>query len=524
MALEMKAIKNLKQILPQSRVSYGLVVGFFFVLLTYFTMSEQFAIRAPNALSQPTSGYEINTSPSTEETKSSPELGLEEKTQESKPDPKPVPVKKDEVIIVQKQQSTTPNGDAEETQQFGDVRKSEETHKDFGGGVENLNQAPAKKLLCDITDHRSDFCDVEGDVRTHGISSTVMLVPPTPGPNPDPHEWSISPYSRKHLEGIKKVTVKSLNGPHEAPPCSIKQSIPAVVFALGGHTGNYWHDFSDVLIPLFVASRQFDGEVQFLITNIQGWYMGKYKMILHKLSRYEMIDFDKDGAIRCYPHVIVGVKSHKDFSIDPSKAPNGYTMSDFRKFMRMTYSLPRDYPIRLSDNSTKKPRLLIIARGLSRRFTNVPEIVKSAENLGFEVVVVDAKFDVNIAEFSQIVNSCDVMLGVHGAGLTNCIFLPTNAVMIQVVPYGKIEFIAKMDFGDPAVDMNIQYLEYSISAEESTLMDTFGKDHPLIKDPDSIHRSGWQKVGEFYLGKQDVRLDLNRFAPTLLKAKELLRG
>jgi hypothetical protein len=30
--------------------------------------------------------------------------------------------------------------------------------------------------------------------------------------------------------------------------------VPAIVFALGGLTGNYWHDFSDALVPLFVAS------------------------------------------------------------------------------------------------------------------------------------------------------------------------------------------------------------------------------------------------------------------------------
>nr|CAD1838390.1 unnamed protein product [Ananas comosus var. bracteatus] len=183
---------------------------------------------------------------------------------------------------------------------------------------------------------------------------------------------------------------------------------------------------------------------------------------------------DKDNLIRCYPHVIVGILSHKEFSIDPARAPNGYSIVDFTKFMRLTYSLERDNPIKLSQNlSGKKPRLLIIARGLSRRFTNVPEIVGSAERLGFEVVVADAKFDVQLGEFARIVNSCDVLMGVHGRA-NELRFLPTNAVMIQVVPYGSSS-TCEDGFGDPAIDMKLKYLEYSISAEESTLMDMLGR-------------------------------------------------
>jgi len=45
----------------------------------------------------------------------------------------------------------------------------------------------------------------------------------------------------------------------------------------------------------------------------------------------------------------------------------------------------------------------------------------------------------------------------------------------------------------------------------------------VIKDPESIHRSGWDKVAEYYLGKQDVRIDVNRFAPTLAQAIDHLR-
>ncbi|VAH71069.1 unnamed protein product [Triticum turgidum subsp. durum] len=207
------------------------------------------------------------------------------------------------------------------------------------------------------------------------------------------------------MSGISEVTVTQLDSTSAASPapaCTVTHRVPAIVFALGGLTGNYFHDFSDALVPLFVASRRYGGEVQLL-------------------------------------------------------------------------------------------------------------------------AIADPRFDVRVEELARSVNSFDVLLGVHGAGLTNAVFMPTGAVVIQVVPYGNLEHMAKVDFGDPVADMGLRYLEYSITAEESTLLEMLGPDHPVIKDPESVHRSGWDKVAEYYLGKQDVRVDVERFAPTLALAIEHLR-
>ena len=81
----------------------------------------------------------------------------------------------------------------------------------------------------------------------------------------------------------------------------------------------------------------------------------------------------------------------------------------------------------------------------------------------------------------------------------------------------------RTDFGEPVADMGLRYLEYSVAAEESTLLEMLGRDHPVIKDPDVVHRSGWDKVAEYYLEKQDVRIDVDRFAPTLAQAMDHMR-
>ncbi|OAY75281.1 EGF domain-specific O-linked N-acetylglucosamine transferase [Ananas comosus] len=455
-------MKSLARSLSKSHVGAGLLAGFFLVLLTYFTMSEQFAIRAPNLFSQPSREHEVISTPSAQ-----------------------------------------------------DVEQ--------GGGDEKSNQSVELKPICDTSNPRCDVCDMTGDARILGSHSTVLYVPPPEITNPEPQEWKIRVQSRKYLPWIKFVTIKSLRGPFEAPPCTVRHDVPAVVFALGGLIGNVWHDFSDVIVPLYLTSRRFNGEVQFLITDLRPWWVEKYSVILKKLSRYEIIDFDSDKEFRCYPRALVGLRSHRDFGILPDLPPEGYTMLDFRLFIREAYSLPKDVPISYRDKPEKKPRLLLINRGKTRRLLNVEEVAKSAEELGFEVMVIEPKRDLNVTEFAKVVDSCDALMGVHGAGLTNIVFLRTNATLIQVVPYGKLESMAEGFYSWPAREMKLRDVEYSIGAEETTLLEKFGRDHPVIKDPDSIHNSGWQKVAEFYMFNQDVKLNVTRFAPTLLKALELLR-
>nr|TKW21420.1 hypothetical protein SEVIR_4G159601v2 [Setaria viridis] len=191
-------------------------------------------------------------------------------------------------------------------------------------------------------------------------------------------------------------------------------------------------------------------------------------------------------------------------------------MVDFTKFLRQAYSLPRGRPIKLSDDGPPSwgPRMMVLERTNSRKFINLHEIIAAAEAVGFEVTVANrprASYD----EFAREVNSFDVMGGVHGAGLTNCVYLPTGAVLLQIVPYGRLEDIARTDFGDPARDMGLRYIEYNVAADESSLMDVFGKDNPLIKDPVAVHMSGWGNLADWYLGKQDVRINVERFRPAL---------
>ncbi|KAF8407737.1 hypothetical protein HHK36_006872 [Tetracentron sinense] len=382
--------------------------------------------------------------------------------------------------------------------------------------VEESETKEEIKPLCTVLEPRSDFCEIKGDIRIHGNSSTIFVASSQMGIPARNETWSIRPYARKGDETamgkVTKLSVKLVVGHEEAPHCTINHGIPAIVFSLGGYAGNHFHDFSDVVIPLFLTSRQFHGKVQFLLTDSSSCWITKFQIILKQLSHYAIINIDRDNKIHCFPGVVVGLKHHKEFRIDPSKSPNGYSMKGFRQFLRSSYSLKRETAIRIEEHVLDKPRLLIISRRKTRLLTNEAEIAEMARSLGYEVVVAEANIMTDLQKFAHIVNSCDVMIGVHGAGLTNIVFLPENAIVIQIVPLGGLEWLARFDFGEPAVDMNIKYLEYMIKEGESSLIQEYPPDHAVIRDPSIIQKQGWGEVRSVYLDKQNVKLDVDTWS------------
>lgn len=200
-------------------------------------------------------------------------------------------------------------------------------------------------------------------------------------------------------------------------------------------------------------------------------------------------------------------------------------MMGFRLFVRESYGLPApevDIPYRADkDDPERKPRIMFIDRSKTRRFMNTPDILQVLDWFGFEVVKADPRIGSNLNEFVRLVDSCDAIMGVHGAGLTNMMFLRSGAVVVHIVPYG-IEFMADGLYGAPARDMGLRHVLYSISPDESTLLEKYGRNHRVIKDPESIRKSGWEKVGEFYMSAQDIVLNMTRFGSSLLKAIEFI--
>lgn len=382
------------------------------------------------------------------------------------------------------------------------------------------------EVSCNFTQPRSNSCTLSGDVRVSGVAATILVPQNKPEKTSGnmSESWKLKPYARKTdrtaMGFVREWTVKSVSEPQDLPRCSVNHSVPAIIFTNSGYSGNHFHDSTDTLIPLFLCAKRFNGEVKFLVTNHRISWLNKYRKILQKLSKYEIIDIDKESNTHCFPKVILGLTSQKEFDIDPSMPPY-LTQKDYTSFIRDTFSLPRSNAINLSKERSRKPRLMIISRKATRRLTNIGNVVKMAKKAGYKVIVAEGNNTSNLATFAESMNSCDVLLGIHGAGLTNIVFLPENAVFIQIVPLG-LEWLSNLDFGQPARDMNLKYLDYQITKEESSLIQQYPADHIVFKDPNSFQQQGWLTFRAIYLDKQDIKVDVRRLQPLLVKSIELL--
>ncbi|KAG8391228.1 hypothetical protein BUALT_Bualt01G0166000 [Buddleja alternifolia] len=377
--------------------------------------------------------------------------------------------------------------------------------------------------LCRISKAYANYCEIEGDVRIDPNSSTVFVV--TKSINSS-YSLSMQPYPRKGISHVKNWTISLISDYDDnmtIPKCSQTHNFPAILFSIGGFSGNHFHDFADLILPLYTTSFRFHKDVHFLASDYKPWWPSKFRGVLKRLSRHDVVDIDREKQVRCYDKMVVGLQFHKELIVDPS-SESPVSMYQFREFLRQTYSLQRTKAIKWKKgHATTSPRLMIISRKRTRILTNELQLSQVAKRLGYEVVLAEAEVSTNLTRFAQTVNSCDVLMGIHGAGLTNMVFLPDNAILIQVVPLGRIDGFARLDFGNPASDMNIRYLEYKITMKESSLSQQYPMDHPFLRDPLSFHRKGWEKLRSIYLDNQNVTIDIHRFKPNLANALKLLR-
>ncbi|XP_059306442.1 uncharacterized protein LOC132057870 [Lycium ferocissimum] len=122
--------------------------------------------------------------------------------------------------------------------------------------------------------------EINGDTRIHGNSSTIFFVSTDQLAAEKNIAWSIRPYAIKRdnraMGSVTNLTVKKVHLSQQIPICTRNYIVPAVVFSTKGYAGNHFHDFTDVLIPLFQTSRRFNGEVQFLINFSTKGYAGNH--------------------------------------------------------------------------------------------------------------------------------------------------------------------------------------------------------------------------------------------------------
>lgn len=325
-------------------------------------------------------------------------------------------------------------------------------------------------------------------------------------------ETVIRPYARQEdkLDAITPVHLLL----HTSPPrCEYNHRLPAVVFS-SGSTGNVFHEMNEIIIPLYITTRQFQSRVVLIMEDYKASFVAKYGSVLSRLSGEAVMDPSKNGSIHCFPGSVIGLKYHDNLALNSSDIPGGYGMPEFQAFLRQSFALKFTHVSQI-----KKPRLILLSRTKTRRFLNEEEIISTVESIGFQVMVIRrSRLVSNLKDFSRLINSCSVLVGAHGAGLTNEIFLPRGAVMIQVELIGT-EWASDTYYGGTAAAMGVKYLKYKIEAEESSLVKVYGRNHTYIRDPTYLFLSrGYRAARSVYLDTQNVRVNISRFRDTLVEA------
>ncbi|CAO2829517.1 unnamed protein product [Amaranthus hypochondriacus] len=400
-------------------------------------------------------------------------------------------------------------------------------------------------ISCDRSHYHYDLCSINGPTVLDPKTSTFYAIGPT---SPRQFMKKIRPYPRKWenftMSNINQVTI--LSGP-KGPLCDFTHNTSAILFSAGGYTGNFFHDFNEGFLALFITVRLMSltsQDVNLVVQEAHDWWVSKYKNLLGAFSNYPIIILDDQKINHCFKSAILGLVSHGFMTIDPKLMPRPTTLLDFHLFLDKAYNKAQwpihsssscpIYPARkgydrvrqtipLSEKTCNKtqysippynldqPKLILLSRanGSGRVMLNQIEIITMAENLGFNVTVFEPKPETPLSEAYGLMKETHVLLGIHGAALTHLLFLRPESIFIQVVPFGTDD-VAEMCYGRPAKEMGLQYLEYKISIEESSLVEKYDKLDPILHDPMS-QKNGWVFLKKVYLKEQNVRLNLIRF-------------
>lgn len=388
--------------------------------------------------------------------------------------------------------------------------------------------SPAKSITCDRSHRSYDLCLINGSALFDPKTSTFFSVGHTDSTPSQPSlRIKTQPYPRKSdksaMSKVKELTITT-----SAPPnlsCGVTHTSPALVFSAGGYNGNFFHEFMDCFVPLFITINSHfpDQDVILAIADCNDQWARKYAELLPRFTRHPIININNQAITHCFPSVTLGLISHGRMVINPTLLPKPKTLVDFQSFLANAYNENTNTS---SSFHHTKPKLVLVSRNVrvGRTILNLREVKKAAEELGFDVTIFEPEESTSLADSFRFIHACHAMVGVHGAALTHSLFLRPGSVLMQVVPIGT-QWLSKVYFEKPARVLGLEYLEYKIKQEESSLVEKYGANDLVLKNPQAFAGANWSNM-RVYLKTQNVKLDIDRFRIYLKdaykKAKKLM--
>jgi len=367
------------------------------------------------------------------------------------------------------------------------------------------------KISCDRAHREYDICLINGPTLLDPAASTLFAVGPT---QPKYFVEKIRPHPRKWqpqvMSQTKEVTLRA--GPAAPKTCDVVHNATAIVFSAGGYIGHFFHDFNDGLIPLFITTVQTmslsNQDVVLVIGKLEDSWVSKYGDLLGEVSKHPIVNLDKDTNTHCFNSAVVGLVYHGFLTINPKLMPGPTTLVHFHNLLDKVYGQARQ----LIHHPHARPKMVLLVRKghVGRVLLNQDHVRAMAEDVGFDTTVFEPKVDIPVAESYGLLSRSHVVVGVHGAAMTHLLFLRPGTVLIQVVPIG-LDLMSEICYGKPAKEMGLEYMEYKIGVEESSLIDKYERGNPIFKESLKLQKKSWGFVKVIYMKQQNVTLDLNRF-------------
>jgi capsular polysaccharide biosynthesis protein len=206
---------------------------------------------------------------------------------------------------------------------------------------------------------------------------------------------------------------------------------------------NYWHWHLQCLpnIELLKQANLFD-QVSLVVPPLNGW----------REKSLELLGISDNKVIKARNQIIKFKTLYRSSIVNK----NDQALCD--PFVHQLFTALKQSPL-LSKPSGPAPRRLYVSRQdcpQRRRLVNERELTNALTALDFEIVTPgELSYEQQICRFKE----AEIIIGCHGAGLTNIGFADSKATLIEIFPQYFL-FDEKLAYYTLAASMNMRYLSY----------------------------------------------------------------
>ncbi len=245
-------------------------------------------------------------------------------------------------------------------------------------------------------------------------------------------------------------------------PVAVTREVPGLTVSLYGNVamagGNYGHWMVDGLSRLFLIEKHYSmADVDHVLVPPLKYDFHRESLLALGIKPHQIIEIKALECIRFERLVLSSPPRGTSSSIAP-----GWMIDGFRDRL-----LPQFPP-------TRRDRRLYISRrdAGSRNFDNEDDITALLERHGFEIIELSKYgFEGKLKLFIE----ADIVIGLSGAGLTNVMFCPREATLIELQPSSLSAYL----FSAAAIylGMNSRYILFDSQSLASKINRYYGDLH-----------------------------------------------